>query len=126
MSLSLVTIDQIEDRLGRPLTGAEQRQVPLWIEDAEAAIERRMIRLGVSQVDINDRVRVVQKAVTAMAKRPDDATRVDIAVDDARVGRTYSSSTGEVTIKDEWWDELGLTEPGASTGWSGSIAYGRY
>ena len=124
--MSLVTIDQIEDRLGRPLTGAEQRQVPLWIEDAEAAIERRMQRLGVPQVDMDDRVRVVQKAVTAMAKRPDDATRVDIAVDDARVGKTYSSSTGEVTIKDEWWDELGLTEPGASTGWSGSIAYGRY
>ena len=124
--MSLVTIAQIEDRLGRPLTGAEQRQVPLWIEDAEAAIERRMQRLGVSRVDMDDRMRVVQKAVTAMAKRPDDATRVDIAVDDARVGKTYSSSTGEVTIKDEWWDELGLTEPGASTGWSGSIAYGRY
>ena len=124
--MSLVSIDQIEDRLGRPLTEAEQRQVPLWIADAEAAIERRMIRLGVSQVDVNDRVRVVQKAVTAMARRPDDATRVDIAVDDARVGKTYSSSTGEVTIKDEWWDELGLTEPGASAGWSGSIAYGRH
>ena len=124
--MSLVSIVQIEDRLGRPLTGAEQRQVPIWIEDAEAAIERRMQRLGVSHVDMDDRVRVVQKAVTAMAKRPDDATRVDIAVDDARVGKTYSSSAGEVTIKDEWWDELGLTEPGASTGWSGSIAYGRY
>ena len=124
--MSLVSIAQIEDRLGRPLTGAEQRQVPLWIEDAEAAIERRMQRLGIPHVDMDDRVRVVQKAVTAMAKRPDDATRVDIAVDDARVGKTYSSSTGEVTIKDEWWDELGLTEPGASTGWSGSIAYGRY
>ena len=124
--MSLVSIDQIEDRLGRPLTEAEQRQVPLWIGDAEAAIERRMSRLGVSQVDLNDRMRVVQKAVTAMAKRPDDATRVDIAVDDARVGKTYSSSTGEVTIKDEWWDELGLTVPGVTTGWSGSIAYGRY
>ena len=126
MSLSLVTIDQIEDRLGRPLTGAEQRQVPLWIDDAEAAIERRMIRLGVSKVGIDDRVRVVQKAVTAMARRPDDATRVDIAVDDARVGKTYSSGTGEVTIKDEWWDELGLAEPVADSGWSGSIAYGRH
>ena len=125
MSLSLVTIDQIEDRLGRPLTGAEQRQVPLWIEDAEAAIERRMIRLGVSKVGIDDRVRVVQKAVTAMARRPDDATRVDIAVDDARVGKTYSSSTGEVTIKDEWWDALGLALP-VSDSWSGSIAYGRH
>lgn len=124
--MSLVSMKEIEDRLGRTLTDAEQRQVPLWIEDAEAAIERRMSRLGVTQVDLNDRARVVQKAVTAMAKRPDDATRVDIAVDDARVGKTYSSSTGEVTIKDEWWDELGLTEPGASTGWSGSIAYGRY
>ena len=124
--MSLVSIDQIEDRLGRTLTEAEQRQVPIWIEDAEAAIERRMSRLGVPQVDMGDRVRVVQKAVTAMARRPDDATRVDVAVDDARVGKTYSSSTGEVTIKDEWWDELGLTEPAASTGWSGSIAYGRY
>lgn len=124
--MSLVSIDQIEDRLGRPLTEAEQRQVPLWIEDAEAAIEHRMQRLGVTQVDLTVRSRVVQKAVTAMAKRPDDATRVDIAVDDARVGKTYSSSTGEVTIKEEWWDELGLTEPGASTGWSGSIAYGRH
>ena len=124
--MSLVSIDQIEDRLGRPLTEAERRQVPLWIEDAEAAIERRMIRLGVSQVDVNDRVRVVQKAVTAMARRPDDATRVDVAVDDGRVGRTYSSRTGEVTIKEEWWDELGLAEPATESSWSGSVAYGRY
>ena len=124
--MPLVSIDQIEDRLGRTLTDAEQRQVPVWIGDAEASIEHRMLRLGVTQVDLSVKSRVIQKAVTAMAKRPDDATRVDIAVDDARVGKTYSSSTGEVTIKDEWWDELGLTEPGASTGWSGSIACGRY
>ena len=124
--MSLVSIDQIEDRLGRPLTEAEQRQVPLWIEDAEASIEHRMQRLGVAEVDLAVMSRVVQKAVTAMAKRPDDATRVDIAVDDGRVGKTYSSSTGEVTIKDEWWDELGLTVPGVTTGWSGSIAYARH
>ena len=124
--MSLVGTDQIEDRLGRPLTEAEQRQVPLWIGDAEAAIERRMSRLGVSEVDLNDRVRVVQKAVTARANGPDDATRVDIAVDDGRVGKTYSSSTGEVTIKDEWWDELGLAEPVTDSGWSGSIAYARH
>ena len=124
--MALVAPSEIADRLGRDLTEAEQRQVPLWIEDAEAAIERRMSRLGVSQVDVNDRVRVVQKAVTAMARRPDDATRVDVAVDDGRVGRTYSSSTGEVTIKDEWWDELGLAEPATDSSWSGSVAYGRY
>jgi hypothetical protein len=34
-------------------------------------------------------------------------------VDDGRTARTYSSGQGEVTIRDSWWDELGLGD-GAS------------
>lgn len=103
-----VTPDDIAARLGRPLTSAEATQVPVWIGDAEWLISQRADRLGVT-VDPDVASRVVALAVTAMAQRPDDATQVDVAVDDGRVSRRYSSSTGRVAILDEWWAELGLS-----------------
>lgn len=114
-----VSIDKIAARLGvaTPDSGSvKAAQWQEWIGDAEALIELRATRLGVSleSLDPHARDRVVALAVVAMARRPDDSTMVDVSVDDGRVSRHYSTGGGRVTILDEWWVDLGLVgEPGA-------------
>ncbi len=49
---------------------------------------------------------VVREAVVEQVKHPDDATQVAVSVDDGSVSKTYRTSTGRVTILDEWWDLL--------------------
>lgn len=108
-----VTTDDIAARLGRSLSAAEAAQVGLWIGDAEYLIAARAERLE-RTVDPDVRDRVVALAVVEMARNPNNETQVDIAVDDGRVSRRYSSSQGRVGITDEWWTWLGLLgEPGA-------------
>ena len=118
-----VVPQQIADRLGRDLTPAEVKQVPLWIGDAVALIEHRAQRLGVS-VDPAVQDRVVALAVVAMARKPDNSTMLDVSVDDGRTMRRFETSDGQVSITDQWWNELGLAEAVAAS-WSGSIPYGR-
>ena len=102
-----VTTDDIAKRLGRSLSTAEVAQVEAWIGDAEWLITSRAARLGLSvNPDVQDRV--VALAVVEMARNPNNETRIDSAVDDARVSRTISSSSGRVGITDEWWSWLGL------------------
>ena len=102
-----VTTDDIAARLGRSLSTAEVAQVEAWIGDAEWLINSRAARLGLS-VDPDVQDRVVALAVVEMARNPNNETRIDSAVDDARVSRTISSSSGRVGITDEWWSWLGL------------------
>lgn len=104
-----VTTDDIAARLGRSLTTAEAAQVALWIGDAEYLIDARAERLE-RTVDLDVRDRVVALAVVEMARNPNNETRIDSAVDDARVSRTISSSSGRVGISDEWWTWLGLVD----------------
>ena len=88
-------------------------QWAMWIDDAEMLIETRRVQLDVdgpldeAKVDY-----VVRQAVVAHAQRPDDATQVEIRIDDASTSRTYRSSKGRIDILDEWWDLLGLTPTG--------------
>jgi hypothetical protein len=88
-----------------------EQQWQMWIDDAEMLIETRRVALG---ADVPDQVKldyVVREAVVAHIKRPDDATQVTIAVDDGSSSRSYQTGKGRVTILDEWWLMLGLTEP---------------
>lgn len=78
----------------------------LWINQALYLIGKR---LDIDTLDPADVDYVVLQAVVAMARRPDDATVVDISVDDGRVSRTYKSATGRVTILPEWWALLDPT-----------------
>lgn len=94
-----------------PVTGSvTEKQWLLWIGDAEMLIEDRADQLGVSpdalKIDY-----VVREAVVAHIKKPDDATQVSITVDDATTSKSYRSGKGRVTILDEWWTLLGLTDP---------------
>lgn len=79
-------------------------QWAMWIDDAEMLIADRLGDLtALNQKTLSF---VVREAVADRVKKPDDATQVEIAVDDARVSRRYSSSTGQITIRDEWWTLL--------------------
>lgn len=102
-----VTPETIAVALGRtaPDEGsAEYAQWEMWIGDALMLIEARLGDLA--ELDQDKLNYVVREAVVSHIRKPDDATQVDVAVDDARASRTYSSSKGRVTIIDDWWELL--------------------
>ena len=86
-------------------------QWKMWIADAEMLIEARRIELGVDPLSNAKLDYVVREAVVAHIKKPDDATQVTVSVDDGSMSKSYQSSKGRVTIADEWWALLGLTDP---------------
>lgn len=96
-----------------PETGSvTEAQWLMWIGDAEMFIETRRIALDITDpIDDAKLDYVVREAVVAHIKKPDDATQVTVSVDDASTSRTYRSGKGRVTILDEWWALLGLTNP---------------
>lgn len=106
-----VTFDTIAVALGMdtPPTGSRlAQQWQMWITDAELLIEKRRQSLGADPLDDTDVAYVVREAVVSHVRRPDDATQVTISVDDASTSKTFRSSAGRVTIRDEWWALLGL------------------
>lgn len=114
-----VTPDTIAVALGRPtleMGSPQWQQWVMWINDA-----MMLIRSELGDPAFLDPIPfdyVVREAVKAMVLRPDDATQVDIAIDDGRVSKRYQSSKGRVTILDEWWS---LLAPERSTGSAFSI-----
>ena len=117
-----VTPDIIAVALGvtAPDPGSIQgQQWQLWIDDATMLIETRAAQLSVDVDTIDDAKLdyVVREAVVAHIKKPDDATQVSITVDDGTTSKSYRSGKGRVSILDEWWVILGLTDP------SGAVSY---
>lgn len=112
-----VTPETIAVALGRTTpdpTSTEYAQWSMWIADALMLISDRLGDL--TELDQAKLDYVVREAVATQVRRPDDATSVDVAVDDGRVSRTYRSGGGRVTIRDEWWDLLSpATKSGAFT-----------
>lgn len=110
-----VTPDQIAVELGRTApdaNAAEYAQWELWIADALFQIAKRP-GLVFADLDPDTVDYVVRKAVVRHVRRPDEASTVTTAVDDANVSRTYrSASSGDVEIRDEWWAML---TPAATT-----------
>ena len=99
-----VTPADIAVALGRtaPALGStEHDQWAMWIADALMLITARLGDVSLLDQDRLDYV--VREAVVAQVRRPDDVTSVDVAVDDGRVSKRYSSGSGRVTIRDEWW-----------------------
>lgn len=94
----------------------EYAQWEMWISDALLLIEARLGDL--TELDETKLDYVVREAVVAHVRKPDDATQVEVAIDDGRASRTYKSSTGRVTIIDAWWD---LLKPTDTTGGAFSI-----
>ena len=87
------------------------KQWYMWIDDAIMLIETRRLKVAPElTIDEAKLDYVVRSSVVAHLKKPDDATQVTVAVDDGSSSRTYQSGKGRVTILDEWWLLLGLTE----------------
>jgi hypothetical protein len=109
-----VTVTDIAVALGReePDSGSvEARQWEMWVGDALMLIEARLGDPSkLNQLNLGY---VVREAVVAQVRRPDDATSVEVAVDDGRVAKRYTSSRGRVFIRDEWWR---LLDPNGKTG----------
>lgn len=127
-----VTPDTIAIALGRtaPSDGSpEYAQWEMWISDALMLITARLVGTRTGQVgsldDLNQDTLeyVVREAVVAQVRRPDDATQVEVRVDDGAVGKTYRTGSGRVTIRDEWWDLL-VPSDSTSGAFSISIGYG--
>jgi hypothetical protein len=115
-----VTPSDIAVALGRTAPAdpsVEWSQWEMWIADALMLIAAHDFGEDVEDLDDLDQDRldyVVREAVVAQVRRPDDATQVDIRVDDGSVGKTYRTSSGRVTILDIWWDLL--TPAGGNSG----------
>ena len=111
-----VAVEDIATALGQdpPPSGSTQYdQWTMWINDAVMLIRTEAARRGVDPVDLDQAVvdYVTREAVVAQVRRPDDATSVEIAIDDGREARRYSTSRGRVTILPEWWELLFPTAP---------------
>lgn len=109
-----VTPDKIAVALGTAAPAPESitwKQWALWIEDANMLIENRRVSLDADAIDAAKLDYVIREAVVAHIKKPDDATQVTTSVDDGQTSKSYRSGKGRVTIVDEWWTLLGLTEP---------------
>ncbi|WP_413354031.1 hypothetical protein [Microbacterium sp. 1P06AB] len=87
------------------------QQWALWISDAEMLIDARIEKLDADEPGDAKRDYVVREAVVSHINKPDDATQVTVSVDDGQTSKSYRSGKGRVTIIDEWWALLGLTEP---------------
>lgn len=95
-----------------PASGsATEQQWQMWIDDAEMLIETRRAQLDVDSIDEAKLDYVVRESVVAHVKRPEDATQVTVSVDDGSTSKTYRSGKGRVSIADEFWVLLGLTDP---------------
>jgi hypothetical protein len=106
----MTTVHEIAVSLGRPFSDVseeQQAQWEMWISEALVLIEDRLGDPSLLDQDKLDLV--VRRAVKAMVLRPDNATTVDIAIDDGRISKRYSSGKGDVTIRDDWWALLGAT-----------------
>lgn len=106
-----VTPDAIAVELGRATpdgNDAEYAQWEQWIADARFLISARLGDITLLDQPTVDYV--VRQAVVAHVRRPDDATQITVAVDDASSSRTYRSSRGRVEILDEWWALLAPTD----------------
>ena len=113
-----VTPADVAVTLGRPApvsTSAEFAQWLLWIGYAERAITRRAERLSIDPATLaaDDVDMVVRESVAAKVRNPDGIRRTDVAIDDGRISKDYTSGTGQVTILPEWW---AILFPEAETG----------
>jgi hypothetical protein len=122
-----VTPSMIAVALGQaaPVPGSvTDLQWSMWIGDAEMLIETRRLALAAPVIGEAKLDYVVREAVVAHVKRPDDSTQVTVAVDDGSMSKSYRSGKGRVTILDEWWLILGLTDPSGafSVGTVGAVS----
>jgi len=104
----MASSNDVQTTLGRIFTDLQRSQAEAWILQAETIIGARAVREGttLNALDQGILAMVVTEAVAARVKRPDDATQVQVQVDDAQTTRRYESATGQIEIIEVWWDML--------------------
>lgn len=105
----LATIMDLEDRLGRDLTGTEARQATAWLTDASALILRRFPQYATVPTDISTKVccsMVLRKLDNPNGKRQESLDDYSYTIDSSR-------SRGEVYLSDEEAEELSPPKSGA-------------
>lgn len=110
-----VTWQSIATELGRSpsdVSDVQRSQWAQWVTDGYDQVATRARRLGVpfEALDAATVDRVVRLAVAGHVRRPDNATEVTVSVDDGQTSRRYASGAGQVTVSDQGWADLGLTE----------------
>ena len=100
----MVTWEQVQTTLGRPLTEHEKPQADLWIDHARLIIHTRLGDLAALDQHVLDFV--VVEAVARRLRHPAEERQVSVTIDDGTVAKTYQSSSGLIEILPEWWDML--------------------
>lgn len=111
-----VTPVDIAAELGRPAPDdTVSARYTKWIEQARYLIGKRLGDLdALDQADLDY---VVLMAVAAHAANPQNATQVDVRVDDGQVTKRYQSGTGRVAISNDLWSLL-IPAPAAAGAYS--------
>jgi hypothetical protein len=100
-----VTPAQVGVEVGIPTPTADQEtQWQSWLDQTYYLIERRY-GAGYTTPTEADADYVVLQVVASRVRNVDFATQVDVAVDDGRISRRYSTDGGRTTL-DDWWDFL--------------------
>lgn len=121
--MAYATVQDVSDRLGRPISDPNQvTQVLAWLADVEGMIVARFLRAGLvleTQIGLNDPtlatvIRIESDAVIRRIYLPQPGrTSTTRSVDDGTVtDRWEASSYGDGLTDGEWGDLL----PGVATG----------
>lgn len=109
--MALATPEDVQKRLGRPLTAPEAEQVAEWVEDLEADIRERI-------ADLDDRLlvasyartvkRVIAETVVVKVRNPEGLRQFTSSIDDYSVTKTVdkANSAGRLEISEEDWAKL--------------------
>jgi len=103
-----VTPATVADRLALPEPADDSpkaKQWQIWINQAYRQIARYQALYALDDPDSDDVDEAVLEEVAGLVRHPDDATTVDISVDDGRVSKTYRSGNGRIDMSG-WWSTL--------------------
>lgn len=110
--MAFVDITDVQVRLGRSLSTAEEAQVTAWIEDLEAIVLQRVpdLRERIDAGTISEAIvrSVLCSAIIRVMRNPGGLRQRTESIDDYSLTETIDSSlsTGALYLTDEEWDLL--------------------
>lgn len=106
--MAYTIIEDVRDRLPRPLSADEERTIPTRIEDVERLIRTRMIALDAQihegHVDSGVVRQVVADSIIRVLNNPEG--KLTERIDDYSWTRDSSTSSGRLWITDGEWELL--------------------
>lgn len=120
--MSVVTITDVQARLGRVLTDLEQEQVTAWLEDLDALVRARIPdlddQLALGTIDVRVLKLVFAQAVRRLLLNPEGLRQYTESIDDYSITKTVDSAVSSSALylsDDEWAMLLPATADGAFT-----------